>query len=56
MKSLEEIEAIDFNIAEIKASFDKIEEENKLMLKGCKRVSGYELINYLNDTGFLKNN
>lgn len=54
IKSLDEIAKIDFDSPEFQSKFEKIEEENKQLLKGAHRVDGFGLINYLKKAGFLK--
>ena len=53
LKPINEIQNIDFNSAETRDSFERIEKENEELLKGTKQVSGHELIEYLNNMGFI---
>ena len=53
LKPIEEIQKIDFNSDENRKSFERIEKENEELLKDAKQVSGYQLIEYLNNMGFI---
>ena len=50
---LEKIKQIDFNSPKIQAEFDKIEQENEEILKGCKTLSCNEFIQKLQSMDFI---